>query len=133
MKSFQSEIQRRFKIPPSLVEKYKDDICFMVEIDVTCMEAMKPRVKFVEPICYEISEELIESYVKINLESDKDKECPRWGAFEEKMKEVHSELYSKDIKMKVDKKIEDILKESCMTRGEFNEVKGIALEIKASG
>lgn len=54
-----------YKIPPSMVEKYRDDICFMVEIDTTCMGAIKPRVKFIEPMGYEMSEELIEGYVQI--------------------------------------------------------------------
>ena len=39
----------------------------------------------------------------------------------------------KDIKKKVDKVIDSILKESGMSRKEFEEVKGIALEMKASG
>ena len=42
-----------------LVEKYKDELCFMVEIDFTCMEAIVPQVKFIEPMGYEMSKELI--------------------------------------------------------------------------
>lgn len=44
----------RFIILPSLVEKYKDEICFMVEIDVTYMESVEPRVKFIDPMGYEM-------------------------------------------------------------------------------
>ena len=39
-----------------LVEKYKYELCFMVEIDFTCMEAIIPWVKFIEPMGYEMSE-----------------------------------------------------------------------------
>ena len=46
-----------------MVEKYKDEICFMVEADITSMEVVEPRVKFIEPMGYEISEEIIEGYV----------------------------------------------------------------------
>ena len=49
-------------MPPSLVEKYKQDIFCMVEIDFTCMEAIIPRMKFIEPMGYEMSTELIEGY-----------------------------------------------------------------------
>ena len=42
MKSFQPEMKKTYRIPPTLVEKYKDELCFMVEIDLTCMEAIVP-------------------------------------------------------------------------------------------
>ena len=60
-----------------MVEKYKDEICLMVEIDTTCIEVVEHRVKFIEPMSYEMSEEFIEGYDKIILESEKDIECPR--------------------------------------------------------
>ena len=37
IKCFQTKMRKRYRIPPSLVEKYKKDIFFMVEIDFTCM------------------------------------------------------------------------------------------------
>ena len=62
MKIFQIEMKKRYRIPPSLVKKYKQDICFMVEIDHTCMEAVVPRMKFIEPMGYEMCTKLIEGY-----------------------------------------------------------------------
>ena len=105
----------------------------MVEIDFTCMEVVIPRVKFIEPMGYEMSVEVIEGFVQIILHSKVDSECPRWETYVEKMKEVQSILMEKDTKKKVDKVIESILKESSMSRKEFNEVKGVALEMKVSG
>lgn len=105
----------------------------MVEIDNTCMEAVEARVKFIKPMRYKMSVELIEGYAQIILHSEKDIECPRWGTYEEKMREVHYELHIKERKKKEEKVIDSILKESGMTQEEFNEVKGIALEIKLSG
>ena len=49
------------------VEKYNEEICFMVEIDNTCMEAIEQRVNFIELMGYEMSVELIEGYVQIIL------------------------------------------------------------------
>ena len=60
-------MKRRYIIPPILVEKYKEDICFMVETDFTCMEVVIPRVKFIEPMGYEMSANLIEGYAQIIL------------------------------------------------------------------
>ena len=60
MKSFKVEMKQRYRIPPMLVEKYKDELCFLVEIDFTCMEVVVPWVKFIEPMGYEMSEEMIE-------------------------------------------------------------------------
>ena len=48
------------------------------------------------------------------------------------MRRVHSELNNKGNKKKVDKVIDSILKESSMTRKEFDEIKGIEMEMKAN-
>ena len=45
-----------------MVEKYKGDIFFMVEIGNTFMEAVSPRFMFIEPMRYEISVKLIKGY-----------------------------------------------------------------------
>ena len=50
MKSFQFEMKKRYRILSSIVENYKDEICFMVETDTTCMEVVKTRLKFIEPM-----------------------------------------------------------------------------------
>lgn len=93
-----------------MVEKYKVDICFMVETDNTCMEALEPRVNFIKPMVYEMSEELIEGYVQIMLEIEKDTKCPRWGTYQEKMRKVHFDLHNKERKKKVEKVIDSILR-----------------------
>ena len=50
MKSFQAEMKQRYRIPHVIVEKYKDELCFMVEKNFTCMEVVVPRVKFIKPM-----------------------------------------------------------------------------------
>ena len=73
-----------------------------------------------------MSAKLIEGYAQIILHSEVDFGCPRWGTYFEKMKEVQTNLIDKDTKKKVEKVIDSILKESEMSRKEFEEVKGIA-------
>ena len=80
-----------------------------------------------------MSEELTEGYAQIILHSKVDSNCPRWGTYSKKMREVKTSQVMKDSKKKVEKVIDSILKESRMTRKEFDEVKGIAMEMKASG
>ena len=60
-----------------MVEKYKEEIYFMVEMNNNCMEAVILRVKFIEPMGYEMSEDIIEGYAKVILFYEKDIECPR--------------------------------------------------------
>ena len=72
MKKFQAQMKLRYRILPNMVEKYKDEICFMVETDTTCMEPIKPRVKFIKPMSYEMIEDLIGAYAKIILELERD-------------------------------------------------------------
>ena len=88
----------------------------MVEIDFTCMEVVVPRVKFIEPMGYDMSEEFIEGYAQIILHFKFDSNCPTWGTYTEKMREVKTSQIIKYSKKKVDKVIDSILKESRMTR-----------------
>ena len=80
-------MKQRYKIPPAIVEKCKDEPCFMVEIDVTCMEEVETRVKFINPMGYEMRGKIIEGYAKIIIESQRDKECHKWGTYEENLRE----------------------------------------------
>ena len=79
-----------------------------------------------------MSAKLIEGYVQIILHYEVDSNFPRWGTYIEKMREVKTSKIIKDSKKKVDKVIDSILKELGMSRKEFDEVKGIAMEMKAS-
>ena len=60
-------MKKRYRIPPALVEKYKDELCFMVETYFTCMEVVVPWVKVIETMGYEMSLDLIEGYAHIFL------------------------------------------------------------------
>ena len=96
-------MKKSYRIPPSLVEKYKDDICFMVETNFTYMEVVIPRMKFIEPMGYEMSAELIEGYAQIILQSKVDSSCPIWGIYANKIKEVQSKQAMHESQKKVRK------------------------------
>lgn len=50
----------------------------MVETNNTYIEVVIPRVKFIKPMGYDMSAELIEGYAQIIIESKKDTKFPRW-------------------------------------------------------
>ena len=81
---------------------------------------------------YEMSIKIIEGYAQIILKSKIDTSCPRWGTYEEKIREVQSKQAVQESKKKVKKVIDSILKESGMSQKEFEEVKGLAKEMKES-
>ena len=56
MKTFQNEI-RKERVPPPMVEKFKNDICFMIDTNFKYIEAIDPRMLYVEPLGYETIEE----------------------------------------------------------------------------
>lgn len=59
---FKERMYKRYKIPPQLVEKYKDDVFFLVDTDTTLVQAIQPRVSWIEPMEYEINiDQAIES------------------------------------------------------------------------
>lgn len=51
---FQEKMNNKYRIPPQLVEKYKDDICFEVDTDYYYVNAMEPRTKSLPPMGYEV-------------------------------------------------------------------------------
>ena len=105
----------------------------MVEIDHTCMEAEVPRMKFIEPMGYEMSIELIEGYAQIILQSKVDSSCLIWGTYEENIREVQTKQAVQDFEKKVKKVMESVLKEFGMSHKEFEEIKGLAKKMKESG
>ena len=48
----------------------------MFKIDVTWMEVILPRNKFISPMGYELSEEIIKGYVNRIFKLEEDKETP---------------------------------------------------------
>lgn len=51
---FHEKMHNRYRIPPQLVEKYKDDICFEVDIDYYYVNAVEPRTQSLSPMGYEV-------------------------------------------------------------------------------
>ena len=50
MKTFQNEMRQRFNIAPAIVDRFKEDIFVMVNIDFTYIQAVEPRETFIDPL-----------------------------------------------------------------------------------
>ena len=52
---FKKSMKQSLRIPIYLVEKYYNDICFLVDIDYTYIQDIVPRVRWLRPLGYEIN------------------------------------------------------------------------------
>ena len=60
---FKKSMKERLRILISLVEKHYNDVCFLVDVDYTFVQATTPRVRWLRPLGYEINVD--EAYVTI--------------------------------------------------------------------
>ena len=52
---FKKSMKVRMRILVSLVEKHYNDICFLVDVDYTFVQATTQRVRWLRPLGYEIN------------------------------------------------------------------------------
>ena len=83
MRTFQNEMRQRFKIAPIILDRFKEDIFIMVDIDYTYIQAMEPWETFLDPLGYELNDDTTVSYIDLLLKSKKDKEEYRFGTNDE--------------------------------------------------
>lgn len=74
----------RERIATSIVEKYKDTIYFMVDIDQCHMEVVDPRTIWIISMGYEVEEKKLKMYAKNLLTMPLDLVEERFGTYEEK-------------------------------------------------
>lgn len=112
IRTFQTKMKKRVRIPKTVVEKYKEEICFMAKTDKTCMLEVDPRVMIVGPLGYEVTETEIDEYAEEILKSDKDNDSEGWGTAEERLEETQQLQISKSAKRKVENVVKKMFKEA---------------------
>lgn len=65
-------MHERERIPKKMIEKYKDEIIFMVSIDECIIKVVEPRIVWILAMGYEIIEQEIISLVNFMLIKPKD-------------------------------------------------------------
>lgn len=66
-KEFQTRMHKRERIPNGIVQKYKDNICFLVDTDCCIIQAVQPRTFWVPSMGYELETNITKVYANILL------------------------------------------------------------------
>ena len=80
--NFKKSMKQRSRIPISLVEKHVNDICFLVDIDYTSIQAVVPRVRWLRPLGYELDVDQASVEITTLLAEDIDKASKPFGAYD---------------------------------------------------
>ena len=109
------------RIPKELVTKYYIDICFLVDMDNTFVQAVKPRKSWLQSFDYEIDNDLVSGNIVAPLNEEIDAEAKPFGKYEEAKARItiNIKISSKEKKRKI--MIED-LEEKLGTLGKGKEL-----------
>ena len=63
MQTFQNEMKQRFRISPTIVDRFKEDICILVDTYYNYIQAVEPWETFLYPLSYELSDDVAIGYM----------------------------------------------------------------------
>ena len=107
---FKSAMKRRMRIPVSLVEKHINDICFLVDIDYTYIQAILPRVRWLRPLGYELDVDQASAAITTLLAEERDKTTKSFGTFDVVKSRVVIDLKTTSVVKKKEKMMKKIKK-----------------------
>ena len=108
MRIFQNEMKHRFKIASTIIDIFKNGICFMVDTNLTYIEAVEPIETFLEPLGYELNDDVAIGYIDLMLKSEIDQASYRFGTYEE----ITQSSYQASLEKASHKKIATIMKKA---------------------
>ena len=85
-------MKQRLRIPISLVEKYYNDILFLVDINYTYIQIVVLRVRWLKPLGYEINIDEASTTIITLLVEEVDKAAKLFGNYEAVKSRVETEL-----------------------------------------
>lgn len=85
---FQEKRHNKYRIPPKLVEKYKDDICFEVDTDYCYVNVVELRTQSLPPMGYEIDFDITQQQIDSFLTSPRHATKLRYDTYEEVKEKV---------------------------------------------
>ena len=95
MRIFQNEMKQSFIIAPAIVNRFKEDIFILVDIDYNYIQAVEPRETFLDPLSYELNDDIEVGYIDLLLNSNKDKVEYKFGTYDEITQLAHQETLEK--------------------------------------
>ena len=102
---FKQSMKKRLRIPVSLVEKHYDDVCFLVDVDYTFVQATHPRVRWLRPLGYEINVD--EASIAL-LAEEIDKDAKTFGNYEMAKSKITMELKTASVIKKKEKLLKQL-------------------------
>ena len=103
-------MKARMRIPVSLVEQHLNDICFLVDIDYTYVQAAIPRVRWLRPLGYEINVDETSAAITTLLAEEVDKIAKIFGTYDVMMSKIEMELKTASTLKKKDKLVRKLKK-----------------------
>ncbi len=79
---FKNAMKNRMTILVSLVEKHINDICFLVDIDYTYIQAVLPRTRRLRPLGYELDVDQASVAIATLLAKEMDKSTKAFGTYD---------------------------------------------------
>lgn len=101
-------MKKKLIILVSLVEKHYDDICFLVDVDYTFVQAATPRVRWLRPLGYEINVDEAFVSIAILLAEEVDKNAKTFGNYELDKSKITMELKTTSVIKKNDKLVKKL-------------------------
>lgn len=80
---FKKRMKRTMRIPKELVTKYYSDICFLVDMNNTFLQAVKSRKAWLQSFDYEIDSDVVSANIDALLKEEIDVEAEPFGKYEE--------------------------------------------------
>ena len=105
---FKKTMKGRMRIPISLVEKHVQDICFLVDIDFTYIQAAIPRIRWLRPLPYEIDVDEALATITTLLAEESNKEEKYFGTYDIVKSRVSIDLKITSSMIKKDKIIKKL-------------------------
>lgn len=82
-KEFKIRMHKMEIIPTKIVQKYKDNICFLVDTNCCIIQAVQPITFWVPPMGYEVTTDLVKIYIIMLLSKPVDLKAKRFGTCDE--------------------------------------------------
>lgn len=107
---FKNAMKKRMRILVSLVNQHENEICFLVDIDYTYIQAVLPRVRWLRPLGYELDVDQASATIIALLVEKMDKTTKAFGTYDTVRSRVVTELKTTIVVKKKDKLVKKIKK-----------------------
>lgn len=114
---FKQSMKQRMRIPVSLTEKYEKDICFLIDIDFTYVQAVLPRIRWLRPLGYELDIDQATAAITALLAEEIDKNAKVFGTHDVVKSRVSTELKTTSAVKKKDKMVRKIKRKFGVEQG----------------